>query len=67
MFIVIYKPHGSLNMETRHIGPFKEYDEAYEYLCKLPAIGYPPEGIRDDGFKYIAALENTDGTYCHDA
>ena len=60
MFIIAYKRHGDLNCEAHHIGPFKDHDAAYEYLCKLPAIGHAPEGVRADGFKYIIELQKPD-------
>ena len=55
MFIVIYKTHGSLNIDTAHIGPFPSWGEAYEYLCMLPALGICPEG-ENPGHKYIKEL-----------
>lgn len=54
-FIVIYRPHGALNCETQHIGPFPSHDEAYEYLCKLPAIGINYGG-ENPGVKYVEEL-----------
>lgn len=55
MFIVIYRAHGQLNMETAHIGPFSTHEEAYDYLCMLPALGICPEG-ENVGCKYTKEL-----------
>lgn len=57
--IVIYRPHGKLNIETKFYGPFDDYDAAYDFLCTLPAIGYQftQEEIDNPGCKYTAQLE----------
>lgn len=58
MFIVIYRPHNELNVNTRHIGPFRTYMGAEACLCNLPAIGiHYPDGVLDNpGVKYIEEL-----------
>lgn len=55
MHIVIFRMHGQLQLETMHIGPFTTHEEAYDYLCELPALGICPEG-QESGCKYIAEL-----------
>lgn len=60
MFIVIYRPHGVLHIETKHFGPFTTHEAAYDYLCSLPAIGQAEDG-EEDGCKYTEELENPDG------
>ena len=54
MFIVVYRPHGALFMDTKHYGTFQTWDEAYDFLCNLPALGayYKP----DAGCKYVQEL-----------
>lgn len=59
MFIVVYRPHNTLHCETKYFGPFQSHDDAYDYLCKLPAIGahFPPEnGCGNSGVKTIESL-----------
>lgn len=57
MFIVIYRKHGELNMDTKHIGPFNDHDSAYEHLCTIPAIGICGE-YENQGCKHIVELRN---------
>lgn len=58
MWIVIYREHGQLNLYTKFFGPFKDEDEAYEFLCTLPAIGHQTEEHEGrSGCKYTAPLE----------
>ena len=57
MFIIVYRPHGELKIDTKHYGPYNSHDEAYEALCKLPAIGIAKSDEQDIGCKYIAELE----------
>lgn len=46
MHIVVYRPHNSLMCETKSIGPFGTWGEAYDYLCNMPALGqYIPDGL----------------------
>lgn len=58
MYIVIYKPHGCLNCETMHIGPFDSHEAAADMSARLPAIGiyYDHEHQGQHGCKYIAEL-----------
>lgn len=55
MFIVIYREHGQLNLETKYIGPFHDWLEAYEILCSLPALGSCPSD-KEPGVKFIEEL-----------
>ena len=59
MHIVIFRENGKLNMETAYIGPFDTFEDAYEYLCELPAIGICPEG-ENPGVKFIHELAKPD-------
>lgn len=58
MFIVIYRPHNELNVNTKHIGPFRTYMGAEVCLSSLPAIGihYPDGVLNNPGVKYIEEL-----------
>jgi hypothetical protein len=57
---VIYREHNKMNLETVYIGPFNTYEEAYDELCKMPALG--TQSIDDDvttpnpGVKFIEPL-----------
>ena len=57
-YIVIYREHNALNIDTKYYGPFTDHDEAYDKLCDLPALGqYAADGISDEpGCKYITEL-----------
>lgn len=58
-YLVIYRPHNKFNFETQYFGPFDDHDDAYEYLCSLPAIGAyiaPEEGVISVGCKHIEEL-----------
>ena len=59
MHIVVYRPHNSLMCETKSIGPFGTWDEAYDYLCNMPALGqYIPDGtLNNPGVKFVDRLE----------
>lgn len=39
MYIIIYRLHGQLHIDTQYIGTFPDFDSAYDYFCTLPAIG----------------------------
>lgn len=39
MWIVVYRAHGQLNMDTQYVGPWPTHDEAYAALCEIPALG----------------------------
>lgn len=60
MFIVIYRPHNKLNLETQYHGPFLSHDDAYDFLCGLPALGIQdqdPEIVTPNpGVKFIQSL-----------
>lgn len=58
MFIVIYRPHGKLNIETQYHGPFTRWEYADDFLCTLPAIGIAFTQKEQDhpGVKYIQEL-----------
>ena len=53
MFIVVYRPHGAAT--TDYYGVFDLFDDAYEFLCKLPAIGQRLEG-EQSGYKFVEEL-----------
>lgn len=62
MFIIVYRPHNELNLDTRYIGPFTDYSAAYDYLDQLPAIGphlapRPSQPCHNPGVKFIQELE----------
>jgi len=59
MYIVIFRQHGQLNLETQHIGPFASFDEAYAYLCELPALGICPVD-QQKGVKCVFELQPPD-------
>lgn len=59
MFIVAFREHGRMNMATAYIGPFEDYDSAYEYLCALPALDNCPPG-ENPGVKFISELIRPD-------
>lgn len=46
MYLVMFKDGDALTMEATAYGPFRSYDDAYNFLCELPA---PREG----GFKFV--------------
>lgn len=56
--IVIYRAHGQLAIETKHYGPFDDHDDAYDFLCTLPAVGIALTDEEKDnpGCKYTAQL-----------
>lgn len=60
-YLVIYRAHGQLNTETKYYGPFNSFDDAYEYLCTLPAIGTNhTEG--ENGVKYVQEITSIKST-----
>lgn len=59
MHMVVFRLHGKLNMETAYIGPFAEFEDAYEYLCELPALGICPDG-ENAGVKFVQELQKPD-------
>ena len=63
MYIVIYRPHNAMNIETQYIGPFADFNAAYEHLYSLPAlgphIGTSADGLADNpGVKFIQLLQD---------
>ncbi len=59
-FIVVYRPHGRLLIETEYFGPFDAWIDADDFLCALPALGlYDAEGdvLGTKGVKYIAPVK----------
>ena len=59
MFIVVYRPHNVLGLDTKYFGPFTEWGAAYEYLCTLPALGICEEVDNvpyEPGYKFIQEL-----------
>ena len=58
MFIVVYRPHNELNLDTTYYGPFATWPEADDALCSLPALGIhvPGEDIDNPGVKFIQEL-----------
>ena len=58
MHIVIYRPHGKLNHETKYYGPYPDYLDAEDALGLLPPIGYQitEEEQEYPGCKYIVEL-----------
>ncbi|WP_291841187.1 hypothetical protein [Brevundimonas sp.] len=53
-FAVMHRPHGRLNIETRFYGPFDSFDEAYDAMASIPALGFAAEL---PGVKWIVPLE----------
>lgn len=61
-FIVIYREHHKLNIDTEYYGPFHAYESAYEFLSCLPAIGpfiESPSGETTRGVKFIEELKQS--------
>lgn len=54
-YIVIYRAHNMLNMDTKHIGPFDCIYAAQRCLESLPALGACME-FDNHGCKYISTL-----------
>jgi hypothetical protein len=58
-FMVVYRPHNTLVLDTRYYGPFAAWGEAYDFLCELPAIGthqQPQSGPCASGVKFVQQL-----------
>lgn len=58
-FMVIYRPHNTLVLDTRYFGPFATHADAYDFLCELPAIGkhqQPQSGPCTAGVKFVQQL-----------
>lgn len=58
MYIVIYRPHNELNLNTQYFGPFTSDEDAYDFLCTLPALGIhqPSTNMDNPGVKYTQRL-----------
>lgn len=56
MFIVIYRKTGELNLDTKHYGPFTDFDLAYEFLCELPNCSNENPVCDSTGVKYVQEL-----------
>lgn len=61
-FIVVYRPHGALMMETQFHGPFGDLGTADDFLCTLPALGSNTTG-QQSGVKYIEKLTSAGHPY----
>jgi len=69
MFIVIYRPHNTLILETTYYGPFTSWSEADDCLCELPALGIheePDEGPAEAGVKFTQELTSPNTVQCRD-
>lgn len=55
--IVVYRAHGDLMCETQYYGPFACFDDAYEFLCALPALGANNTG-QQHGVKDIHVMRS---------
>ena len=66
MWIVVYRPHNALNIETQFYGPFVGHDAAYDFLCTLPALGWhqvdADTAVDNPGVKYCQELESPTGS-----
>jgi hypothetical protein len=64
-YIVIYREHNKMHLDTLHIGPFNTHDEAYDALCDMPALGQfnetdeNIEGETLSGVKYVEPIYET--------
>ena len=55
-YLVVYRPHGALNIDTAFYGPFDSEAEALDYLCDcLPALG-PCGPHENPGCKYSCPM-----------
>lgn len=58
-FLIHFKRDGEMNFQAKFIGPFVNFDEAYDVMCRMPNITAQAD---DDGlcptpgFKYIAEI-----------
>lgn len=55
-FLVIFRPHGELSLNTQYVGPFDSHDEAMDALGQMPALGLCPDDCKP-GVKHIAVLD----------
>lgn len=56
MYIVAYRPHGCLMIETKFYGPFYDIATASAMLERIPALGCCADD-ETKGVKYITVLE----------
>ena len=58
MYIVVYRPHNELNIDTTYYGPFPSWSQADDALSRLPALGIhePAEPVDNPDCKFIQAL-----------
>ncbi|MBY5581870.1 hypothetical protein [Rhizobium leguminosarum] len=60
MFIVIYRQHNMMHLDTEYHGPFTTWGDAYDFLGSLPALGFfEPEDAENSlsGVKFIQELK----------
>ncbi len=55
-FVIVFREHDQMMLDTRFIGPFEDWEDAYDGLEELPALGVNTTGGLS-GVKYIANLE----------
>lgn len=56
LFIVVFREHNKMHIDTLYIGPFPTFDDAYDHLCTIPALGIHDEaGL--PGVKYVQCLD----------
>lgn len=58
MYIVVYRPHGEFNLNTKYYGHFESYNEAEIFLESLPAIGIQSDPDANPGVKFIKLLNH---------
>lgn len=58
MFIVVYREHNKMHLDTQYHGPFGDWGDAYEYICTLPALGIFEPECEDSlrGVKWVQEL-----------
>jgi len=56
MFIVIYRPHGELECDTKYYGSFATFNEACDFLEALPALGSKGSFNELPGVKFVQEL-----------
>lgn len=75
MFVIVFKQHGTLNIETRYFGPYTDYTAAEDALCDgtVPLLygqggrewpankpdEYSATMCGDSGYRFIAKLEQS--------
>jgi hypothetical protein len=56
MFIVIYRPHGELECDTKYYGAFDTFNAACGFLESLPALGSKGCFSELAGVKFVQEL-----------